>query len=300
MQTNRISDSVCINGYPYIDEFSYPIEEKANHRSEITNTLNKEAKDTISSEGNKRVNKGSVANIRHRDKRSDANGKVHNKPSQMVDTISVVNIKNSDNSETATRKALDKAREIKENTDFLKEFVAKESNSKTRPNIKECLNNTEALKNEKIKEETIRANNTDCSGFIKLIYKDNPKFIDTALKNGQDSLSSEYKGDRAGFQLRLRGAELIRRGTEEVKETEVKEGDLIFFKDIKEGGRLTDYATHIGIVSKVDRDKDDKQIIHFIHKSTNGGVVESTLDSKARVNQNIRYRDLSPTYGRVN
>jgi len=299
MQTNQTSNNVCINGYPYTDEFSYREEEKP---KTIQNT-HKGDPDTISAATNKETSKTPLTKKREFGKKINTEKKtevIQHTSAKEVDTISSVEKKEVDNAAAATKTALNKAREIKDDTEVFKKSVAKTLNSDKRPNIKKCLENKEKLEEGQVKADTIRANSTDCSGFIKMIYEDNPKFINSAIQKGNTNLSEEYKNDSTGFNTRYRGAELLRRGTEEVSKENVKEGDLIFFKDIQKEGRLTDYATHIGIVSKVETGKDNKPIIHFIHKSTNGGVVESSLESRARVNQDIKYKDLSPTFGRVN
>ncbi|MCX7959456.1 MAG: C40 family peptidase, partial [Deltaproteobacteria bacterium] len=163
---------------------------------------------------------------------------------------------------------------------------------------------------EHVDENMIRANNTDCSGFIKMIYEESGKSLLPVIQAEEKKLMEKYGPHSKEFQTLDRGAELLRRAAEPVSPENIKEGDLVFFKDIKNikkdrtkdippDAELTEYATHVGIVSKVDTNKNGEKKISFIHKSTNGGVVESELDSRARTNCKIFYKDLNPSFGRI-
>ncbi|MCX7943970.1 MAG: C40 family peptidase [Deltaproteobacteria bacterium] len=190
-------------------------------------------------------------------------------------------------------------------------FKIKDNQSK-RPTIKDFIKVAEGLKydGKAVDEMMIRANKTDCSGFIRMIYEESGKSLLLIMQREQKKLADMYGLNSEEFKSYSRGAELIRRAAKPVTVDEVRPGDLVFFKEIKSLKRdrikdtppdveLTDYATHIGIVSKVDIDGDGKRQISFIHKSTHGGVVESLLNSNARTTSKIYYSDLNPSFGRI-
>ncbi len=189
-------------------------------------------------------------------------------------------------------------------------FELKGTNQK-RPNIKNYLQVAEKLQKKDIEvdEKFLRANSTDCSGFIKMLYEKSGMSLQPKMQAEEKKLMDTYGSKSERFRELDRGAELLRRASEPVDPDNVKPGDLIFFKEVKtlkkdrQNGappelQLTDYATHIGIVSEITSDKNGRQI-SFIHKSTNGGVVESKLDSPARAGHRINYSDLNPTFGRI-
>lgn len=214
-----------------------------------------------------------------------------------------------------TESVLDKAKCIEKKTtqfknDYYQDALKKKGQDASKPNIKNYIEVARELKNkgEEIDDSIILANSTDCSGFIKMIYAESGKDLLPLINEEEKKMAEIYGPKSSEFIKRDRGAELLRRAATPVSLNEVKPGDLVFFKEIednqgksgnKSGIKLTDYATHIGMVSRKEKDKDGNEVIYFIHKSTNGGVVESTLNSRARVNQKINYKDLDPTFGRI-
>lgn len=223
----------------------------------------------------------------------------------------------STKSRDINEKALNLAKSISNQTKLFKEkyyddaYDLKDQNQK-HPNIKNYLQVANKLKETGLEVDQlfIKANSTDCSGFIKMIYEESGKPLQPKIEEEEKKLKSTYGAGSERFKELDRGAELLRRGSSYVNPEDVKPGDLIFFKDVKTSSKverkdsssnlsLTDYATHVGIVSKVTYDKNGDKSIFFIHKSTNGGVVESSLNSNARTNNKITYSDLNPTFGRI-
>ncbi len=214
----------------------------------------------------------------------------------------------SENKKTRTdNTVLEKARDICKETENIKRNTAQLLGKNGKASIKEVLSNQDKINEAgiKIDKDVLTANQTDCSGFVKMMFEKGSKPISNVISNGEKDLVNQYGVKSKDFSIRFRGAELLRRGSEKIDINNIKEGDLIFFKNIeksKDNSKkdvLTDYATHVGIVSRVDKSDHNTTKIHFIHKSTNGGVIESSIEDKARINQNIYYKDLDPTFGRI-
>ncbi|MGC9043434.1 MAG: hypothetical protein ACP5KG_06215 [Myxococcota bacterium] len=238
---------------------------------------------------------------------------------QMPQKIAFDHLNDRDEKKKVADSPLKKAKDIVTKTsDFKKKYsegaARKKGSSEGKPNIKDYMAVVSDLRRDgvEVDDTMVRANSTDCSGFIKMIYSESGRDLMPLMKVEEKKLKAVY-GDRSKeFIKRDRGAELLRRASTSVNPGEVVPGDLVFFKEvekieIKKGEKekqevelkLTDYATHIGIVSRKEKDKDGNDVIYFIHKSTNGGVIESPLDSRARMGQKINYKDLNPTFGRI-
>lgn len=282
MSTN-VTNNICINRYPYEEQYPQTIYEPA---------ISKETNHTL------KMDKGSVT----------SNARITQNKAEDADSVTL------NKTDTKSQKTpIDIAKSAAEDTSKMKDLIHKKgkyTNDTSKKKIENYLASANDLisnikdSNEKeILQNAIKYNSTDCSGFIKMISRESGRPLLSVLKNGEESLKNSYKTGTDGFRKRYRGAELLRRGTNDVKKDDVKTGDLIFFKEIEDeninGFKTTDYATHVGIISKVEKDINGETRIHFIHKSTNGGVIESTLNSKARMNLNVTYNDLNPTFGRI-
>ncbi len=277
MSTN-VTNNICINRYPYEEQYPQTINEP---------TISKETNCKL------KMDKGSVTSNDH----------ITQNKAEDVDSVTL------NKTDTKSHKTpVDIAKSAVEDTSKMKDLIHKKgkyTEEKGKKKIENYLASANNLisdikdsEEKEILQNAIKYNSTDCSGFIKMISRESGRPLLSILKNGEENLKNSYKTGTDGYRKRYRGAELLRRGTNEVKKEDVKTGDLIFFKDI-DGSKTTDYATHVGIISKVKKDINGKTTIHFIHKSTNGGVIESTLNSKARMNQNVTYNDLNPTFGRI-
>lgn len=83
----------------------------------------------------------------------------------------------------------------------------------------------------------------DCSGFVAIVYR-----------------------EIYGKQLARSSADMLKHNCKKVSREKLQEGDLVFFRTSKRGGRKT--PTHVGIYLKNGK---------FIHTSTSSGVIVSSL-----------------------
>lgn len=83
----------------------------------------------------------------------------------------------------------------------------------------------------------------DCSGFVAILYR-----------------------EIYGKQLARSSADMLKHNCKKVGRDKLKEGDLVFFRTSRRGGRKT--PTHVGIYLKNGK---------FIHTSTSSGVIVSSL-----------------------
>lgn len=127
----------------------------------------------------------------------------------------------------------------------------------------------------------------DASKESKSILRIAKSFIGTPYKYGGNNASGfDCSGlvmvsfDHLGFKLPRNSAQQAERG-KEIKVSDIKEGDLIFFNT--SGNTIS----HVGIVESIDKSGE----IKFIHSSTTKGVIISSLEEnywKARFVKAVR------------